>query len=110
MTTETIKTTRAGQIAECIEIVARYYAVSPDRVLKSFAPKCNQTVKARTLVWYHMHKCGMSFGTIGRIFGGLSVGNVQRRAKYGTLALSDEDRMLLATLPRIETTIQITSK
>jgi len=105
--TTTHKTTRSQQIAAVIETVAKYYNVDAGKVLTSFAPKNPDVVRARVLVWHHLHKGGMSFLNIGRIFGGLSVDNVQRRTKQGAASLTAEDVLLLATLPRIQTTIEI---
>lgn len=107
MTTTPTKSTRAQEIAETIEIVAKYFSVDANKVLTSFAPKNQDVSRARILVWYHLHKCGMSFGSIARVFGKLSPDNVARRVRYGVLSLSDEDQLVLATLPRIQTTLEI---
>lgn len=97
--------TKAQQIAETIEIVAKYFSVDPNKVLTSFAPKNQAVARARILVWYHLHKCGMSFAAIARIFGKLSEDNVARRVKYGVLSLSEKDQRLIDSLPRIQTSI-----
>ena len=102
------KTTRAGQIAATIETVAKYFNIDANTVLTSFAPKKPVVVRARIIVWHHLHRCGMSFGTIGRIFGGLSVDNVSKRTKQGRSSLTGEELLLLATLPTIQTTLEIT--
>ena len=107
MTTTPTKSTRAQEIAQTIEAVSKYFSVDANRVLTSFAPKNQDVARARILVWYHLHKCGLSFAAIARIFGKLSPDNVARRVKYGVLSLSDEDQMMLATLPRITTTVDI---
>lgn len=101
------KNTRALQIVETIEIVAKYFSVDANKVLTSFAPKNPDVARARILVWYHLHKCGMSFAAIARLFGKLSADNVSRRVKYGMLAMTGEESILLATLPKIETTLEI---
>lgn len=101
------KNTRAAQIAATIEVVAKYFNVDANKVLTSFAPKNPDVARARILVWYHLHRCGMSFAAIARIFGKLSADNVSRRVKYGILAMTSEESLLLATLPKIETSLEI---
>ena len=109
------KNTRALQIVETIEIVAKYFSVDPEKVVTAFAPKNQAVARARILVWYHLHKCGMSFESIGRIHRknraeqALSADNVSRRVRYGVLSLSEEDQLILATLPRIQTSLQIST-
>jgi len=101
------KTTRAAQIAETIEIVAKYFGVDANRVLTSFAPKNQDVARARILVWHHLHRSGLSFAAIARIFGKLSADNVSRRVKYGMLAMTSGESLLLATLPKIEISLEI---
>jgi hypothetical protein len=105
--------TKAQQISVCVETIAKYFAVDPHRVITAYAPKNRDVARARILVWHHLHKCGMSFYSIGRIHRtsksdqGLSADNVSRRVKYGMLTVTSEESLLLATLPRIETTLKI---
>jgi hypothetical protein len=103
----TAKATRSLEIAKIIEIVAKYFSVDPHKVLTSFAPKNQSVARARILVWYHLHRSGLSFAAIARIFGKLSPDNVARRVKYGVLSLSGEDQMMLATLPKLTTSVEI---
>lgn len=102
------KLNRAEQIAGIIETVALYYGVSASKVLTAFAPKNPLVAQARVTVWSHLQSCGMSWCAIGRIFDGLSVDNVQRRTKQWRIRATDEERLLLASLPKIETTLKIT--
>ena len=101
------KTTRSNQIAECISTVAKYFNVDPIKVLTSFAPKNPDVARARIIVWHHLHRSGMSFAAIAKIFGKLSPENVSRRVKYGMLSVSEEESLLLKTLPKIETSVEI---
>ena len=101
------KTTRAAQIATTIEIVAKYFNVDPNKVLTSFAPKNPDVARARIIVWHHLHRSGMSFAAIAKIFGKLSPENVSRRVKYGMLTVSAEESLLIKTLPKIETSLEI---
>jgi hypothetical protein len=101
------KTTRAAQIAATIEAVSKYFSVDPGKVLTSFAPKNQDVARARILVWHHLHRSGLSFAAIARIFGKLSPDNVSRRVKYGMLAVTSEESLLLSTLPKIETSLEI---
>lgn len=104
------KTTRAAQIAKTIETVSKYFGVDANRVLTSFAPKNPDVARARILVWHHLHRSGLSFAAIARIFGKLSADNVARRVKYGMLAMTSDESLLLTTLPKIETTLIITAQ
>lgn len=103
----TTKTNRAQQIADSIEIVAKYFNADSNRVLTSFAPKNPNVARARIIIWHHLHACGLSFWTIGRIFGGLSADNVQRRTKQGVLRMTEEVHLMLATLPPISNSLKI---
>tara|TARA_R110000868_G_scaffold51318_4_gene162887 strand:- start:737 stop:1054 length:318 start_codon:yes stop_codon:yes gene_type:complete len=98
---------KAQQIEACLVAVSKYYHTDPVKVLTSFCANGAATRKARCLLWYHMHDCGMSYHQIGRIFGNLSIDHVTKRAKQGMMSMNEEDRMLLKTLPRIETTLDI---
>lgn len=101
------KTIRAGQIAATIEAVAQYFGLDPRIIFTAFSPRKPDVARAQVIVWHHMHRSGLSFAAIGRIFGNLVQDTVYRRVKYGILTMSDEETLLLSTLPEIETSLEI---
>lgn len=105
--TTTHPNTRASQISACIESVAKHFHADPRKVLTAFAPKNPDVVRSRIFVWYHLHRSGMSFAAIGRIFGKLSADNVARRVRYGVLSMTDEERLMLDKLPVITSSVEI---
>lgn len=99
---------KAQQIEECILIVSKHFGADPMRVLTSFNVANKAVTNARSLLWFHFHACGMSYNSIGRIFT-LSDEYITRRARQGMLRLSDEDRLILNDLPKIESRLVICS-
>ena len=96
---------KSQQIETCLVAVSKYYDADPVKVLTSYCANGAATRQARGLLWYHMHDCGMSYHQIGRIFGNLSVDHVSKRAKEGKMRMNEETRLLVKTLPRIDTTL-----
>lgn len=101
----TPKQTRAATLAECIELIAAHFECDPVRVFSSFNRPGEAVKSARNLLWYHMHDCGMSYYAIARIFK-LSDAHIARSARQGMLRLMDDDREVLARLPRIANTLE----
>jgi len=101
----TTKTSKAETIAECINIVAKYFNCNPSKVLTSFGSKTASVTNARHLIWYHLYKCGMSYNSIGRIFGGIAGETIQRKTKQGVILLDEEELIILATLPKVGNSI-----
>ena len=99
--------TRKLEIAKCINAVAAYFGVSAKALYVSRYSKNKLHLKARVLIWYHLHKSGMSYSEIASEFN-LGYDNVQKNTKQGSALLTEEDMMLMKTLPTIETTLKIT--
>lgn len=98
--------TKPHQIEAVITAVAKYHNLDPVKVFQSFSCAHKPMSKARTLIWFHLHDCGMSLYEIARLFK-ISYDQVQRKIKQGQVAFTDEDLTLLATLPRISNTIKL---
>ena len=104
MTTEQ----RQVEIAKCINAVARYYGVSASMVYGSRYAKDQLCHKARVVVWHHLNECGMTYYHIAAEFK-MTYNNVQKHVKKGRYRLTEEDLMLIKTLPLIETTLDISN-
>jgi hypothetical protein len=99
--------TKAQQIAKCVEIVAKYHNLDPTKVYQSFSSAHPPMRRSRCMIWYHLHDCGMSFDSIARLFR-LSYDAVQRSTRQGSISFTEEERLLISTLPRIQSTLRLT--
>lgn len=100
------KQQRSKEIAECVSKISSYYGIDPMKVMTAFSNKCNRISEARNLLWFHLHDCGMSYDAIGRIWK-LSCDHIAKRVKQGSITLLPDDLLLLKTLPRISSTLEI---
>jgi hypothetical protein len=106
-TNQTNTMTKAKQIEAVIIAVSKYHGLDPVSVLKSFSSTVKPMVRARLIIWYHMYQCGMSFDAIARVFK-LSCETVQKSITLKKSSLTEEEMILIATLPKIENSIQLT--
>lgn len=100
--------TKSAAIASCIEIAAHHFGVDPNKVYLAMQVRCKKQRMARAAVWWHLHRCGMSPEAIGRAWMRKSVecvtgeNGLELASKF-----TDADWQMMATMPRIETTLEI---
>lgn len=101
------KAIRTQQITECVTAVAKFCETDPIKVMTAFSSTDPKIKNARNLLWHHFHQCGLSFHAIGRIWK-LSETHIQKRVKQGSIRILPEELLLLKTLPRIHSSLDIT--
>ena len=102
----THKQTKAEAIALCIAKVAIHFDVDPFKLGSSADAKGQKMQLARKTLYHHLHACGMSWRAIGKIWN-RSVHSLSEGARIGLLRLEAADRAMLASLPNIPTTLDI---
>ena len=109
MTTEQnqqLKRLKADAIARCINIISVYFQTYPEKVISANQNRDPRVKSARIALFYHLHKCGMSWAAIGKIWGrkewAISNG---ARVEFSRLDLAD--RKMVASLPSIPNSLKI---
>lgn len=100
------KAERAAAIVQSAEIISRHYGIKPEKLFVEVQSKSPVVREARGLLIHHLHTCGMSYVAIGKIIG-RSCDSCQRFHTHAKIRMMDEDRALLAKLPAIPNTLQI---
>jgi len=104
------KTAKAEAIARCANIIADHFGFPPDKIFTDIQSKSLAVREGRALLIYHLHRCGMSYLAISRLVK-RSEDHVRRSDVAGKTASSvdKETADLLARLPQIPTTLEITA-
>lgn len=107
MTQPPTKTERAEAIARCVEMIAEHCGVPALNIIDP-RPKHGKALRdAKALLVYHLHRCGMSMNSIGRILQ-RSDDYIQRIESHGAVRMMGSDMELVASLPMIPSSLIIT--
>ncbi len=101
------KSERAAAIAKAAEMIGEHYGIAPQKMFTDVLSRSAAVREARSVLIYHLHRCGMSFEAIGRIVG-RSAEHCQRTERHGVIRLMGEDRAMIDALPQIPTGLNIT--
>lgn len=103
----TIKQRRTDQIQRVILTLSRHYQVDAFRIIDTSAIRVsNATLDARKVLAYHLHRSGMSHAAIAKMLG-RSEDRICRWIRAGHIRMMSPDRDMIDSLPRIESTLQI---
>lgn len=100
----TPKQKRVEQIHQCVLAIANHFQIKdPTQLIVSVQIKGEHQRHARNLFVYHLHQCGMTNASIGRLIkrGDDCIRLLLRSTK---IRLDDEDLALLASLPKVACT------
>jgi hypothetical protein len=100
------KQAKADAIARTVAIVSNHFGADPMAVGRAKPKVCQRGKTAREIVWHHLHACGMSWRAIGNHWE-RSVKSLSEGARLAVLKLNDADRAMMASLPQIPTTLEI---
>jgi len=106
--TITHKQTKADQIARCASVIGDFFEVPADHIISPLPRKGNRLQNARSLLTYHLYSCGMSFTAICRLLG-RSIDTVRRMESAGAIQCMGKAKEIVEGLPRIASTLEITS-
>ena len=107
--TKPTKQERAEVILQCAKTIAAYYETTTMLLLSPVSYKAKEIQDARNAFVYHLHACGMSRAAIGRILQ-RSTDCVERRRAVGVKAMNGDDFDMIRSLPRIPSSLVITTK
>ncbi len=102
------KLAKIAIILECNQAIADYFKVPADHIISESPRKGTRIQDARALLAYHLYDCGMSFESIARLLM-RSVDHIRRIESAGAIRMMGKDKDLLATLPRIPSTLEISN-
>jgi len=100
------KQTKADAIAACATLIADHLKTNPAKIFTDVQSKEAPGRKARFMLIYHLHRCGMSFDRIGKLVR-RSPDYCQKSRGDTLMRLTTRDREILAKLPQIPTTLEI---
>lgn len=101
------KQTKSQQIATCAVIIARHYGTTPESLMDGRNHPGRATMDARRVMYYHLHRCGMSFAAIGRLFG-RTARNIETNSRVGYIRMMSADAEMIESLPRVGNSLNIT--
>jgi len=103
----TPKQKRIEQIHQCVLAIASHFNIKdPTQLIVSVQIKGEHQRHARNLFVYHLHQCGMSQASIGRLIkrGDDCIRNILRNTQ---IRLDKDDLALLASLPKVTSAIEM---
>lgn len=101
------KQTKSQQIAICAVIIARHYGTTPESLMNNRSHPGSATMDARRVMYYHLHRCGMSFAAIGRLFD-RTAANIETNSRVGYIRMMSSDAAMIESLPRVGSSLNIT--
>ena len=102
-----LKRLKADTIARCTEIIAEHHEINPVRIFTETQVKCPKIREARSILMYHLYECGMTFDRVAKLVS-RSPDFCRRSINQSSISLMDDDRELLASLPMIPRSLEIT--
>jgi len=101
-----LKQRRADAIARCANIISTYFEVDYEKVMSSIAYRDPRVKWSRFALFYHLHRCGMSYARIGKIWDRKESAIYQGvRVEYSRL--DKADREMVDGLPMIPNSLEI---
>lgn len=97
---------RLETLTRCAVIVAAHFKECPMRVMSHKTYRADSLTMARTAMWHHCRKCGMSWEAIARLFG-RSIAGVQRNTLQRMIRMKVEDMQMIQSLPMIPNSLDL---